>query len=112
MRLVQFTAAELKGAARAGVEVGAEVVDLCAAAGAQELSMRALLARGEEGLELARAAVRSGQHRRARDAIQLLAPITDPEKILCIGLRAQRGRPGVSALPVRSRLHARAFLQA
>jgi predicted NBD/HSP70 family sugar kinase len=111
MRLVQFTAAELKGAARAGVEVGAEVVDLCAAAGVQELSMRALLARGAEGLELARAAVRSGQHRRARDAIQLLAPITDPEKILCIGSRAPLGPPWRFRRPVRGPL-TRALLQA
>ncbi|XP_026722756.1 fumarylacetoacetate hydrolase domain-containing protein 2-like, partial [Athene cunicularia] len=61
-------------------------VDLSAAEPALPRSMRAFLESGPSGLAAARRALESGQHRVPRGTVQLLAPIGDPEKVICVGL--------------------------
>ncbi|NXL95638.1 FAHD2 protein, partial [Alectura lathami] len=48
--------------------------------------MRGFLESGEHGLAAARRALASGQHRMPRAGVRLLAPIDDPEKVICVGL--------------------------
>ncbi|NWH74964.1 FAHD2 protein, partial [Piaya cayana] len=48
--------------------------------------MRLFLESGPSGLAAAQRALESGQHRVPRGALQLLAPIGDPEKVICVGL--------------------------
>ncbi|XP_074784660.1 oxaloacetate tautomerase fahd2, mitochondrial-like [Athene noctua] len=86
MRLVRF-----RGAGgpepRLGLEAaGGSVVDLSAAEPALPRSMRAFLETGPSGLAAAQRALESGQHRVPRGRVQLLAPIGDPEKVICVGL--------------------------
>ena len=47
--------------------------------------MRQLLEEGEAGLSFARACVAGGKWRVALATVKLLAPIYDPEKIVCVG---------------------------
>jgi len=88
MRLVSFSL----GSQQPHVGVLAEdyVVDLTAAYVADGRSlargMRQLLEEGEEALEFAASAAASGLWRLALSAVKLLAPIYDPEKILCVGM--------------------------
>ena len=80
MRLVSYSDGE---GARAGVLVGDGVIDAVAALGESgPITVRELLAADRLG-ELADAIERRGAEPEARD---LLPPITDPEKIVCIGL--------------------------
>ncbi|CAM9758268.1 unnamed protein product [Bubo scandiacus] len=86
MRLVRF-----RGAGGAEPHLGLEaaggsVVDLSAAEPALPRSMRAFLESGPSGLAAARRALESGQHRVPRGTVQLLAPVGDPEKVICVGL--------------------------
>ncbi|XP_074708411.1 oxaloacetate tautomerase Fahd2a, mitochondrial-like [Strix uralensis] len=86
MRLVRFRGA---GGAepRLGLEAaGGSVVDLSAAEPALPRSMRAFLESGPSGLAAAQRALESGRHRVPRGTVQLLAPIGDPEKVICVGL--------------------------
>ncbi|NXT92409.1 FAHD2 protein, partial [Anhinga rufa] len=48
--------------------------------------MRAFLESGQRGLAAAQRILESGQHRVPREAVRLLAPIEDPEKVICVGL--------------------------
>ena len=48
--------------------------------------MRQLLEAGEAGLSFARACVAGGKWRVALSTVKLLAPIYDPEKIVCVGM--------------------------
>ena len=60
-------------------------VDLNAADPSLPRSMRAVLALGSEGLERARAAIAKAQPL-AASGVRLLAPVPDPQKVICIGL--------------------------
>ncbi|XP_062490302.1 fumarylacetoacetate hydrolase domain-containing protein 2-like [Pezoporus occidentalis] len=88
MRLVRFRG---PGGAepRLGLEVapgGEALVDLSAAEPALPRSMREFLSTGGTGLAAAQRALESGGHRVPRSAVQLLAPVGDPEKVICVGL--------------------------
>uniref|UniRef100_A0A8C2TJI9 Fumarylacetoacetate hydrolase domain containing 2A n=1 Tax=Coturnix japonica TaxID=93934 RepID=A0A8C2TJI9_COTJA len=88
MRLLRF---QRPGAAgpRLGLqeEEGGDVVDLSEAEPELPRSMRAFLESGEHGLAAARRwALASGRHRLPRAGVRLLAPIDDPEKVICVGL--------------------------
>lgn len=87
MRLLRFHGPGT-AAPRLGLEVeeGGEVVDLGEAEPALPRSMRAFLESGESGLAAARRALASGRHRLPRAGVRLLAPIDDPEKVICVGL--------------------------
>ncbi|XP_069733735.1 oxaloacetate tautomerase Fahd2a, mitochondrial-like [Phaenicophaeus curvirostris] len=87
MRLVRFRASGLPEP-RLGLEAspGGDVVDLSAAEPSLPRSMRLFLESGPSGLAAARRALEAGQHRVPRGAVQLLAPIGDPEKVICVGL--------------------------
>lgn len=85
MRLVSF----LNGnTPRLGVRLGDVLVDLSLAAPALPTSMKALLGMGEAGLQAAQeAALQADTQDQLRfSAVQLLPPIPDPGKILCVGL--------------------------
>jgi 2-keto-4-pentenoate hydratase/2-oxohepta-3-ene-1,7-dioic acid hydratase in catechol pathway len=73
--------------AQAGVLVGEEIVP-CSALGAPGGSVRALLAAlAPTGLSsLGERANSSGSERLALAGVRLLAPVPDPEKIICLGL--------------------------
>jgi 2-keto-4-pentenoate hydratase/2-oxohepta-3-ene-1,7-dioic acid hydratase in catechol pathway len=60
-------------------------LDLNAADPSLPRSMRAVLALGSEGLERARAAIAKAQPL-AASGVRLLAPVPDPQKVICIGL--------------------------
>ncbi|NXV87056.1 FAHD2 protein, partial [Calonectris borealis] len=48
--------------------------------------MRAFLETGQSGLAAAKRALESGRHRLPRGTVRLLAPVGDPEKVICVGL--------------------------
>uniref|UniRef100_A0A8B9VG87 Fumarylacetoacetate hydrolase domain containing 2A n=1 Tax=Anas zonorhyncha TaxID=75864 RepID=A0A8B9VG87_9AVES len=87
MRLVRF---QPPGGAepRLGLEEeeGGGLVDLSGAEPSLPRSMRAFLETGEHGLARVPRALASGQHRLPRAGARLLAPISDPEKVICVGL--------------------------
>ncbi|KAM9266532.1 oxaloacetate tautomerase FAHD2B, mitochondrial-like [Morus bassanus] len=87
MRLVRFRGAT-GGEPRLGLEeaAGGSLVDLSAAEPALPRSMRAFLESGQRGLATAQRVLESGQHRLPREAVRLLAPVGDPEKVICVGL--------------------------
>ena len=60
-------------------------LDLNAADPSLPRSMRGLLALGSEGLERARAAIAKAKPL-AASGVRLLAPVPDPQKVICIGL--------------------------
>lgn len=70
-----------------GVELpdSKQVVNLNAALSQPTLTMRIFLEQGPPALQLAGQAVAAGSHRLSRDTIRIMAPIYDPEKIICIG---------------------------
>ncbi|XP_068166720.1 fumarylacetoacetate hydrolase domain-containing protein 2A isoform X2 [Antennarius striatus] len=88
MRLVQFCHHGDGGVTRVGVEQGEGlgVVDLKAFDPSMPSTMRGLLELGAAGLECAQRALSSGQCVVARSDIQLLSPITAPEKVIGVGL--------------------------
>ncbi|XP_068277610.1 oxaloacetate tautomerase Fahd2a, mitochondrial-like [Nyctibius grandis] len=65
---------------------GGAVVDLSAAEPALPRSMRAFLESGPGALAAARRALESGGHRVPRGTVRLLAPVGDPQKVICVGL--------------------------
>jgi len=91
VRLVQFA----KKGSR-GVSVGAEipefkaVIDLNAALNLPHLTTRGLLELGEDGLSKVRKLVEEAKKSKKGliplSSVNLKAPITDPEKILCVGM--------------------------
>lgn len=82
MRLVTYKSA--RGPRVAGVRDGG-YVDLHATDGELPSSMKQLLALGPAGLERAAAAVKRGE-KIAASSVRLLAPVPDPEKVICVGL--------------------------
>ncbi|KAM8973699.1 oxaloacetate tautomerase fahd2, mitochondrial-like [Pelodytes ibericus] len=85
MRLVQF---QSSGTQRIGVELetGGNIVDLNACDTSLPCGMKEFLEAGDTALQKAKRAVESGQHVLSRSQLTLLAPITNPEKILCVGM--------------------------
>ncbi len=85
LRLCTFRA---NGAAKLGAEGARGIVDLRAVDPALPASLLELLALGDSGLDRARRAVETAhdEHTLAREAVQLLAPVPNPAKIVCIGL--------------------------
>ncbi|MBS7705184.1 2-keto-4-pentenoate hydratase/2-oxohepta-3-ene-1,7-dioic acid hydratase in catechol pathway [Chelatococcus asaccharovorans] len=79
MKLVTFEADGVRGF---GVVRGEEVADLAAALGCR--SLKEALAQGLDVAAWDRAAAAAPRHR--LNAIRLLPPIDDPDKILCVGL--------------------------
>ena len=88
MRLVSFSAGS---GTRVGIEHEPEgyLVDLTAAYAGDDRSlsgMRQLLEEGETALKFAKAADASGNWRVQLSGVKLLAPIYNPEKIICVGM--------------------------
>ncbi|KAK3771851.1 hypothetical protein RRG08_028759 [Elysia crispata] len=85
MRFVRY---ETSGRQGLGVELSenGNVVDLTSFDSTVSTSMQAFIEGGQESLHKASKAVESGKNVLQRDQIKLMAPITDPGKILCIGM--------------------------
>lgn len=81
MRLVTF---EHPAGSRIGVVRDESLVDLHETDAALPTDMMSLLAMGDEGLVRAKAAAERGQSRPLAD-VRLLAPVPNPQKILCVG---------------------------
>ncbi|CAM5177734.1 unnamed protein product [Eretmochelys imbricata] len=86
MRLVQFQTGS--DGPRIGLEEkdGGNVIDLNAFDPSLPRRMREFLEEGDAALALARRAQESGQHILPRSQVTLLAPITNPGKVICVGL--------------------------
>jgi len=82
MKLVSFREG---GSDRVGARNGDQIVDLSAADASIPSDMRSFLEAGDSALSAAAAVVDSGPSCSA-DAVQVLAPISNPEKLVCIGL--------------------------
>ncbi|KAM6288863.1 LOW QUALITY PROTEIN: oxaloacetate tautomerase FAHD2A, mitochondrial-like, partial [Aegotheles albertisi] len=67
-------------------ETRGDLVDLGAADPTLPRSMRQFLESGAQGMAAAQRALESGRFRVARGGTQLLAPVGDPEKLICVGL--------------------------
>ncbi|BFY97617.1 hypothetical protein BsWGS_00656 [Bradybaena similaris] len=87
MRLVRF---ERRDGGRQGLGVelddGGDVVDLTAADTTLAANMKDFLAAGDLSLSRARSVVESGEHVVPRDQLKILAPINNPEKLICVGM--------------------------
>jgi 2-keto-4-pentenoate hydratase/2-oxohepta-3-ene-1,7-dioic acid hydratase in catechol pathway len=96
MRLVSFDAGDGE---RAGMLVDGRVVDAWAALGEPHRgSLRELIAHGR--IDDLRARIGdTGAPSHPQSAVRLLAPITDPEKIICIGLNYKEHAVEVGAEP-------------
>jgi 2-keto-4-pentenoate hydratase/2-oxohepta-3-ene-1,7-dioic acid hydratase in catechol pathway len=96
MRLVSFDAGDGE---RAGMLVDGRVVDAWAALGEPHRgSLRELIAHGRIGDLRARIGD-TGAPSHPQSAVRLLAPITDPDKIICIGLNYKEHAVEVGAEP-------------
>jgi hypothetical protein len=88
MKLVTFSVGAQPP--RVGVLGDSHIVDLTAAYEAEGRTlaggMRQLLKEGEDALKFAATAQASGRWCVELDAAKLLAPIFDPEKIICVGM--------------------------
>jgi len=83
MRLLTY---EYQGRRRLGARSGKIIVDLSRADAAIPADMRTFLAGGEPMQEAARRAVDKAAHTLPASEVKVLAPLYDPEKIVCIGL--------------------------
>jgi len=81
MRLISYRS---ERGDRAGVLRGGDVIDAADALGGGPTTMRALLEAG--ALDDLRRAAEGAEPFAALDRVELLAPVPDPEKIVCIGL--------------------------
>lgn len=104
MRLVSFVkpGKGADGPVRVGVEIapGGDVIDLAQAEPHESAftSMRAFLAAGSAARETARRIVSSGVAVVPRGEVRLIAPVPDPQKVLCVGMNyvdhcAEQGLP-------------------
>ncbi|NP_998083.1 fumarylacetoacetate hydrolase domain-containing protein 2A [Danio rerio] len=88
MRLVQFCHKVAEGFVRVGVEQdeGQGIVDLKAFDPSMPSTMREFLELGPKGMDCAKRALSSGQNVLPRSDIRLLSPVTNPEKVVCVGM--------------------------
>uniref|UniRef100_A0A670IPJ7 Fumarylacetoacetate hydrolase domain containing 2A n=1 Tax=Podarcis muralis TaxID=64176 RepID=A0A670IPJ7_PODMU len=88
MRLVQFHPKESAAEPRIGLEEkdGGDVVDLNAFDPSLPSNMRAFLEGGDAALAVAKRAQVSAQHVLPRSKVTLLAPVTNPDKVICVGM--------------------------
>ncbi|XP_073415619.1 oxaloacetate tautomerase fahd2, mitochondrial isoform X1 [Dendrobates tinctorius] len=86
MRLIQFQSPTSTGR-RIGLELdGDRVIDLNAFDSSLPCGMREFLDGGDVTLQIAKRALDSGQNTLSRSQLSILAPITNPEKVICIGM--------------------------
>ncbi|KAM4676329.1 oxaloacetate tautomerase fahd2, mitochondrial-like isoform 1-T2 [Discoglossus pictus] len=87
MRLVQFKSAGCPGR-RIGLEVeaGGSIIDLNAFDSSLPCGMREFLEAGDTALQTAKRALDSGQHTLSRSQVSIQAPITNPDKVICVGM--------------------------
>lgn len=71
---------------RIGARSGDQIIDLSASDSSIPSDMRSFLEGGDAALKAAKAAVKAGGPAFSADAVQVLAPISNPEKVVCIGL--------------------------
>jgi 2-keto-4-pentenoate hydratase/2-oxohepta-3-ene-1,7-dioic acid hydratase in catechol pathway len=71
---------------RLGARSGDQIIDLSAADPSIPSDMRSFLEAGDAARSAAEAAIAKGSPSFSADAVKILAPISDPEKIICIGL--------------------------
>ena len=83
MRLVTFRE---RSTARLGARAGDQIIDLAAADSAIPSDMRSFLESGDGARSAAEKAVGSGRPSYSADSVDILAPIQNPEKLICIGL--------------------------
>ncbi|XP_063304692.1 fumarylacetoacetate hydrolase domain-containing protein 2 [Pelobates fuscus] len=85
MRLIQF---QNSGARKIGLELGSggNIVDLNAFDYSLPCSMKEFLEAGDTAFQKAKRALESGQHILNRSQVSFLPPITNPEKIMCVGM--------------------------
>ncbi|XP_072005017.1 oxaloacetate tautomerase FAHD2A, mitochondrial isoform X2 [Engystomops pustulosus] len=86
MRLIQFRGSG-SASHRIGLELdGDKVIDLNAFDSSLPGGMREFLEGGDATLQIAKRALESGQHVLSRSQLSILAPITNPEKVICVGM--------------------------
>ncbi|XP_069799516.1 oxaloacetate tautomerase fahd2, mitochondrial-like isoform X2 [Dendropsophus ebraccatus] len=86
MRLIQFQSSASAGQ-RIGIELdGGNVIDLNAFDSSLPCRMREFLEGGDTTLQIAKRALDSGQHILSRCQLSILSPITNPEKVICVGM--------------------------
>lgn len=86
MRLIQFQSSASAGR-RIGIDLdGEKVIDLNAFDASLPCGMREFLEGGDATLKIAKRALDSGQHILSRSQLSILAPITNPEKVICVGM--------------------------
>lgn len=95
MRLLTF---EHQGEQRIGARASNGVVDLNKADPSIPAQMKDFLAGGEASLKAARSAVETAEHFLSESEIHICAPISNPDKVICIGLNyadhaAESGMP-------------------
>ncbi|KAJ6658727.1 hypothetical protein lerEdw1_019887 [Lerista edwardsae] len=88
MRLVQFQAKGSAAEPRMGLEEedGGDVIDLNAFDSSLPRTMRDFLEEGATALTAAKRALETRQHVVPRADVTLLAPITNPNKVICVGM--------------------------
>jgi len=87
MRLLSFHGPD---GVRLGVDTDRGVVDVAAAAPAAPATMRELIAAGPEALDRVRQAVGAATDVVPLEQLRLAPVITDPEKIICVGLNYRK----------------------
>lgn len=85
MRFVQF---ERGGVRRVGVEIrdGGDIVDLCAGDSSIPSDMRSFIEGGQKTLLAAKSVIDRGGSTIPRDSVKIVAPIYNPDKVLCVGM--------------------------
>ncbi|XP_038641094.1 fumarylacetoacetate hydrolase domain-containing protein 2A isoform X2 [Scyliorhinus canicula] len=87
MRLIQFLTVADQNEVRVGVEKdGENVVDLNLFDSSLPRTMKEFLGKGESAMETARRALHCGKHTLRHSEIILLSPITNPDKVVCVGM--------------------------
>lgn len=83
MRLVTFREGNTD---RVGARSGDRIIDLSAADSSIPSDMRSFLEAGDSARSAAETVVNSKDPSFSADSVQILAPISNPEKVICIGL--------------------------
>merc|ERR1711879_127318 len=85
MRLVQFEGGDRNGL---GVELsdGGKIVDVSACDSSVPTNMRTFIEGGQEMIQKTLRAVNSGSNVLERNQVKLIAPILNPDKLICIGM--------------------------